>query len=82
MEFKSGYEYFYGYGWSIFETRGGDKVVWHNGNDAGPSFFNDMAWVPEQQVFVMLQTNTYEGPVENIVSRILQRLLSGTPLPG
>ena len=77
-----GGRYFYGYGWSIFETRGGDKVVWHNGNDAGPSFFNDMAWVPEQQVFVMLQTNTYEGPVENIVSRILQRLLSGTPLPG
>jgi CubicO group peptidase (beta-lactamase class C family) len=74
-------QYHYGYGWSIYETRGGDKVVWHNGNDAGPSFFNDMAWVPEQQVFVMLQTNTYEGTVEDIVSRILERLLSETPLP-
>jgi len=75
-------ESFYGYGWAIIETPGGDKVVWHNGNDAGPTFFNDLAWVPEHEVFVMMQTNTYAGPVEDIVIRIVERLLSGTPLPG
>jgi len=72
----------YGYGWAILKARSGDKLVWHNGNDAGPCFFNDLIWVPEQELFVMLQTNTYAGPVEEIVIRIVERLLSGAPLPG
>lgn len=71
----------YGYGWSILEARSGDKLVWHNGNDAGPCFFNDLIWAPEHEVFVMLQTNTNARPVEDVAIRIVERLLSGVPLP-
>lgn len=72
---------FYGYGWALFNSPDGRPLVSHNGNDAGPCFFNDLMWLPEQETFLFLQTNTYQQNTEAVLGRIVRRLTVGTPLP-
>lgn len=74
---------FYGYGWAIYDTPDGTQVIWHNGGDGMGSFFNDLAWVPEHELFVFMQTNDRISTpeAEDIVARIVRRFVAGTPLP-
>lgn len=55
-EYEDGDSY-YGYGWAIFPSERGSKVVTHNGYN-GKSYF-EVIWIPEEDVFITMYTNAF-----------------------
>ncbi len=62
---------FYGYGWALFESPRGTKVVCHNGGNG--VFFFDFLWLPEEDAVVLFSTNVAGRETE--VSVRLERML-------
>ena len=55
-EYEDGDSY-YGYGWAIFPSERGSKVVTHNGYN-GKSYF-EVIWIPEEDLFITMYTNAF-----------------------
>ena len=45
----------YAYGWAIFRSDRGTKIVSHNGGNG--VFFHDFIWLPEEDVVILFSTN-------------------------
>lgn len=74
---------FYGYGWvSVDEGPGGHRLVMHNGGNG--VFFADMAIYPEQQVVMVLLTNTAAdwAGADRLLERVGLRMFEGRAYPG
>lgn len=63
-EYEDGDSY-YGYGWAIFPSERGSKVVTHNGYN-GKSYF-ELIWIPEEDVFIAMYTNAFVNSSFDII---------------
>jgi CubicO group peptidase (beta-lactamase class C family) len=65
---------FYGYGWVIQKTRRGTKLIWHNGGN--PYFFADFRRYVDDDVVVIVATNSQMEPLERDFNRVIQDIFS------
>jgi CubicO group peptidase (beta-lactamase class C family) len=65
---------FYGYGWVIQKTRRGTNLIWHNGGN--PYFFADFRRYVDDNVVVIVATNSPMEPFERDFGRIVQSIFS------
>lgn len=61
LEQEGGNSY-YGYGWAIYNSDRSTKIISHNGGNE--IFFHDYIWLPEEDVLIILFTNTSSREVE------------------
>jgi CubicO group peptidase (beta-lactamase class C family) len=66
---------FYGYGWVIEKTRRGTKLIWHNGGN--PYFFADFRRFVDDDVVVIVATNSLIPNLERDLAHVLQTIFSG-----
>jgi CubicO group peptidase (beta-lactamase class C family) len=73
---------FYGYGWSVFYTEEGKKVVWHNGSN-GIYFGNFVRLTDDDIVVIVLSNTRLNNDSENVAWEISKMILDSnyTPKP-
>ena len=54
----------YAYGWAIFKSKNGSKIVSHNGGNG--AFFHEFIWQPKEDVVVILSSNAASDQVESV----------------
>ena len=52
----------YGYGWALFKSSRGTKIISHNGGNG--IYFFDFIWLPEEDALVLFATNAVSRQVE------------------
>lgn len=65
---------FYGYGWVTQKTRRGTRLIWHNGGN--PYFFADFRRYVDEDVVVIVATNSPMQSLERDLARIVQSIFS------
>lgn len=63
----------YGYGWAIYTTKSGKKVVWHNGSNG--IYFATFLRFPEEDLVVIILSNTILNPDSENVAWELYKMM-------
>ena len=71
---------YYGYGWSIFKTKTGVKVVWHNGSN-GIYFGNFVRFIDDDIVIIVLSNTIINSDSENVAWHISKMLTDEKYVP-
>ncbi|MDG5491291.1 serine hydrolase [Psychroserpens sp. SPM9] len=69
----------YAYGWAIFTSERGTKVITHNGFN-GVSY-NEFVWFPEEDALILLASNAYVRPIGRITLEIENIIFDSTYVP-
>ena len=69
----------YGYGWAIFNTQRGTKLIAHNGGNG--VFFADFRRYVDEGVVILVMSNTTEAPAERTLSAVARTVFGGAPIP-
>lgn len=69
---ESGGSSFYGYGWVIQKTGRGTKIIWHNGGN--PYFFADFRRYVDENVVVIVGTNSAMQPLQKDFVQVMQSI--------
>ncbi|HSK73496.1 MAG TPA: serine hydrolase domain-containing protein [Pyrinomonadaceae bacterium] len=65
---------FYGYGWVIQKTSRGTKIIWHNGGN--PYFFADFRRYVDDDVVIIVATNSAMQPLQKDFVQVMQSIFS------
>jgi CubicO group peptidase (beta-lactamase class C family) len=73
---EAGGSSFYGYGWVTQKRRRGTNLIWYNGGN--PYFFADFRRYVDDNVVVIVATNSSMQPIQREFSQIVQSIFSET----
>lgn len=69
----------YAYGWAVFTSKRGTKVITHNGFN-GISY-NDFVWFPEEGVVILFASNAHIRPIGRMTMEIEKMLFDKAYVP-
>lgn len=71
---------FYGYGWALFRTARGTRLITHNGGNGVQ--FADVLWYPEESVRVVLMSNASQRGMQDIAWDLARMVFDPEYQPG